>query len=43
MSKIYKKYDEEFKKTLVALHESGKNYLNQNENMALMNYQLEHG
>ena len=24
MSKNYKKYDEEFKKTLVALHESGK-------------------
>ena len=28
MSKIYKSYDEDFKKTLVSLYESGKNLSN---------------
>lgn len=34
MSKTYKSYNEEFKKTIVALYENGKNYLNYLENMA---------
>lgn len=43
MSKTYKSYDEELKKTLVSLYENGKKYLIYQENMALMNLLLDLG
>ncbi len=36
MKKDYKQYDEDFKKTIVSLYESGKKYQNYQENMALV-------